>query len=250
MAKKRSEVPWLHYPRTNKVFVINSHNFGSGGGAFSPAVNGKMPVAAWIPTRTQTAEDLIGSNDGTLTNGASIVSNTNAGGTYAFSFDGVNDFVNAGIGADLDPGGTNVLSVSAWIKRATSTSQVVVICRRSGGGYVLTVNTNHTIKMSKYGIVDVIIGSFPADTNWHHIVGVWSASGVSVYVDGVLNATSGNTSSFGSSVSGSTTIGGTTTGDGYATGLIDDVRVWRLAIDATDIADLYASGNGRGVDAS
>ena len=36
----------------------------------------------------------------------------------------------------------------------------------------------------------------------------------------------------------------------FSSGRVDDYRIWGLALDGTDAADLYASGLGRGIDAS
>jgi hypothetical protein len=94
-AKSRQELPWLPYPESDKVFVINAHNFPSAG--FSPAVNGKMPIVAWIPSRddagngTTTLNDL-GNNsvDGSFVGlpTSAWVANTDAGGVRALDFTG------------------------------------------------------------------------------------------------------------------------------------------------------------------
>jgi hypothetical protein len=44
-AKPRSELPWLPYRTQDKVFVINSHNFGGAGGGFTPA---DITTSVWL----------------------------------------------------------------------------------------------------------------------------------------------------------------------------------------------------------
>jgi hypothetical protein len=88
-------------------------------------------------------------------------------------------------------------------------------------------------------VVDICIGSFPADTNWHHLVEVGSPSGVNVYIDGVLSGTSSNTQSWLTS-SDALQIGGhTTLTANYFTGQIDDVRIFNYALSTTQIKKLY-----------
>ena len=86
------------------------------------AVNGKEQIAAWIPSLdtagngTTTLTDLVGSNDGTLTNmdAADWVADTDAGGVRALDFDGTNDRVIGALGAHQTALNSNVFSVSIW----------------------------------------------------------------------------------------------------------------------------------------
>jgi len=88
------------------------------------AVNGKTPIAAWVPTRPQNATDVIVSNDGTLTNGASVVSATGEGGSHAFDLDGVNDFVSCGTGFGNFTTSTP-LAACARVKTTKGTSNII-----------------------------------------------------------------------------------------------------------------------------
>lgn len=88
------------------------------------AVNGKEPIAAWIPSLdtagngTTTLTDLVGSNHGTLTNmdaATDWVADTGAGGVRALDFDGVNDHV-----VFSPPAFSSTASFSLWVKPATN----------------------------------------------------------------------------------------------------------------------------------
>jgi hypothetical protein len=191
-------------------------------------------------------------NNGTLYNGSNVCSNPPTPGCptwvdgkfgKALSFDGVNDYVNVGSDKILDPGGTNTFTIEAWVKRATPTSRILVAIRRAGGGYILGVGVlgagTNQIKMTKFGVVDIYIGNFPQDTNWHHLVGVWSSNGTFAYVDGVLNDQSSNNQNFASSVAGNTLIGGDTGDQGYTNGTIDEVRIYNRALSEEEILSHY-----------
>jgi hypothetical protein len=234
-AKPRSELPWLPYRETDKVFVINSHNFGAG--AFDPSVNGKDPIAAWIPTRSQSADDLVGSNDGTLTNGASIVADTGAGGAYAFSFDGVNDHV---LLANF--GSVTSWSIAAWVKQTSASdypSPVAItfgsstnngIVGRLGSYRMLRSNTMLNVQ----GAFATVLG------DWVHLVAVWDGTAGTLYANGTARTGAVNDSLW--------SVSGSRIGDGNGStkfpGLVDDVRIWDQVLGATDIADLHAAQRG------
>jgi hypothetical protein len=98
--------------------------------------------------------------------------------------------------------------------------------------------------VTKWGVVDVFVGPYPADANWHHLAIVYSSSGITAYIDGVAGAvTSGNTSNF-SPDSRANQIGHNTEDSGgsrYFNGLIDDVRIYNRALSATEVKLLYTS---------
>ena len=256
-AKPRAELPWLPYPETNRMFVINAHNFPSA--EFSPAVNGKMPIAAWIPTRSQSADDLVGSNDGTLLNGASIVSDTDAGGTHAFSFDGVNDRVDT---FNISTACANAVSVSWWQRPRNpfnSTNDGFGSQNRAAFTQGITPPAFGVMHFSNNNIFAgfenslgdfrVVVANSSAiwdQTQFFHWCITASENGTtSLYVNGVLRGTrTGTRMVYPASV---LSIG--SNGRAFS-GWIDDFRIWSEVINSTDVSDLYASGNGRGVDAS
>jgi len=192
------------------------------------------------------AEDSSGNgNDGTL-EGTEWVD-----GKFgkALEFNGMSDYVDVGNDPITDTVGTTILSISAWVKRATDTSRMLVAIRRSPGGYVLGVGilgaAANQIKMTKYAVVDIYLGDFPQDTDWHHLVGVWDEQGQTAYIDGVLNGESGNTADFSSASAGNLLIGGDTGDQGYADGTIDDVGIFNVALTEDDVNDIMNQGLGR-----
>jgi hypothetical protein len=100
------------------------------------------------------------------------------------------------------------------------------------------------VKMTKYAIVDIYLGDFPQDTDWHHIVGVWHEKGQIVYIDGVVNANSADTANFSSASAGSLLIGGDTGDQGYTDGTIDDVAIFNVALTEDDVEDIMDQGVG------
>jgi hypothetical protein len=167
----------------------------------------------------------------------------------ALDFNGASDYVDAGNDPITDTNAIKILSISAWVKRATKTSKVLVAIRRSPGGYILGVGVTgasaNQIKMTKFAIVDIFLGDFPQDTDWHHLVGVWNEKGQIAYIDGVVNANSADTANFSSASAGKLLIGGDTNDQGYTDGTIDDVGIFNVALTEGDVKDIMNQGLGR-----
>lgn len=103
-AKSRAELPWLYYPRNDRV-IINSHNFTSGAASLQDCLH------AWHAPRDSgaAADDQFGSLDGTL----SSVTRSDDGTGLAYSFGSLISTAGALLGVG------NTLTVGMWIK-ATS----------------------------------------------------------------------------------------------------------------------------------
>ena len=109
---------------------------------------------------------------------------------------------------------------------------------------VLGASANQ-IKVTKFAIVDIYLGDFPKNTNWHHLVGVWNEKGQIAYIDGVVNGESTDTANFSPALTGKLLIGGDTNDQGYTDGTIDDVGVFNVALTEGDVKDIMSKGLGR-----
>jgi hypothetical protein len=229
------------------------YNNGNGRGRTPSiyAVNGKDPIAAWIPSRdtagngTTTLTDLVGSNDGTLTNmdaATDWVSDTDAGGVRALDFDGSADVVTTSPFA-LGAVGT----VSAWVYFRSVNSGTHAIIFAGGGIYVLINQIGTTVAFYWFtGPPSFTVSSAFTTGQWYHVAITRDGTNVRGYIDGVLV---GNVAGGGATASSFAFQIGGWSGQPTRTvdGLIDDIRIFDTALDATDIAYLYNSGNGRGI---
>jgi hypothetical protein len=243
-AKSRHELPWLYYPETDSV-IINAHNFG-GGGIWTPAVSGKMPVAAWVPSRddagngTTTLTDLVGSNNGTLTNmdaATDWVADTDAGGVRALEFDGVNDHILTTLTAVNAAANT----ISFWVK-SVGAAGTFYLSQRGAGGNQWQIWHSSSDLVSYWNGSTIITGSsLVSGGNWVHVCVVRDGTSIKWYRNGILTHT--KTSSVPTA---STQAVRLMTDDGttFGAGTIDDIRIFDQALNATDVADLYAAGRG------
>ena len=228
--------------------------FGSGG-AWTPAVNGKMPVAAWVPSRdtagngTTTLTDLVGSNDGTLTNmdaATDWVADTDAGGVRALDFDGVNDFVNCG-NSPANFSFAGGFAFSLWINRTAITNNGGIFARAEGGliGYHLRVLSSGALRWIVYSSPSDFRGidtSLLTNAVWHHLVCVWNNASI-LYVDGINQTFTISQGTVNTISQDEPFEIGRYSSTGFH-GLIDDFRIFDQVLDPTDVADLYAAGRG------
>lgn len=160
-------------------------------------------------------------------------------GAGALMFDGVDDYVNLGDNAVLQP--TSNLSVESWFK-TTSTADMRIV-RKRGYGYSLNVTSG---KVS-FLIVNSAATAFQTtstqkynDGLWHHAVGTYNGSTVSVYVDGQnVGSTAAGTIYYSA---GGVSIGrdGDYSGS-YFQGIIDSTRIYSRALTASEILSNFNS---------
>ena len=252
-AKSRQELFWLPYPEPDKV-IINAHNLTP---AWTSTVNGKTPLGAWVPSRdtagngTTTLTDLVSTNNGTLTNmdaATDWVANTGSGGVRALDFDGSNDYVNFGTITNQQAGTSTDFTISVWINARSTGAERGIFMRinSSDVGYGITISSGF-VRFPRYDAGP----RYAVSTNtWYHCVGL-NRSGVrELWVNGTRRDSGVTTGGITSSVI-NTVIGryySNFAGFNFD-GLIDDARFFGTALDSTDIAALYASGSGRGVQA-
>lgn len=216
-----------------------------GGTGASPGCS-EIPLSnglkAWYKMDGGTTDSSGNGNDA-VNNGASLTTDYRNGANCAYSFNGSSNYMTV---PNAYAPTNNILTISAWVKRFQTISNGSIIGNYNSannvGGYTVSIGASpcsgNQVKVTKFGIVDICIGSFPADTNWHSLIVVWSGSGVVDYVDGVSNGSSANTSNFNAST-GPTEIGNLGgSGITYWKGSIDDVRIYNRALTSSEIAQL------------
>ena len=215
------------------------------------AINGKEPVAAWIPSQdtagngTTTLNDLVGSNHGTLTNMDVATDWVLDGGKYALDFVGNNAHIETNYQGIT---GSSARTCAFWM-------------RSSGSGTIISWGTTagasaFEVRVQNNAIALAIAGAFIVGTTnvvddvWHHVAVSYSAAGqladAKIYVDGSLDSIS---SQLGPTIilntgTGSLRIARNIVGNVFYSDLIDDTRIWNVPLDATDVAALYAAGRG------
>ncbi len=196
---------------------------------------------------TQTVAGTCASGSGAWGNGATGKFNS------SLNFDGADDYVDIGTDAKLRP--TTSLAVSAWVKRTgalANNAGIVSVGKNTSnvGGYVLLGTTSNTLRfyLDTNGSGSWVF----AETNsaltlnqWYHIVGLWDGSTVKIYVNGVLQTTTGSASSIAYNSGKNDFIGlyGHTPNEKYFTGQLDDVRIYNYALTKQQIQQVMNQGS-------
>jgi len=192
-------------------------------------------MVSWWPGDGD-ANDIIGTNNGTLVNGATFASGMVG---QSFSFDGTDDYVQVPDSASLDL--TAQITIDAWVYPTVLGRRVVDKITAGGSdGYLLdTWPGNVRFIVGNIGVV----GSTPLSTGvWTHIAGTYNGSQLRVYVNGVLDG-SVNTNIAIPANNLPLRIGADQNGSNLFNGLIDEVEIFDRAISAEEIQSIYNAGS-------
>ena len=132
-------------------------------------------------TGTTAADSSGNGNDGTVIgtdfNTDSVTGVLNS----ALNFEGGHITINDDPSLDLI---TN-FTLSAWIKRSV-TGQTDNIINKAGGSYVLFIENDDTLRLTRQGVGEIVISTTTiTDTEWHHVVATYDGTIGKLYIDGV-----------------------------------------------------------------
>jgi len=183
--------------------------------------------------------DRSGLTDGTLTNMAFPASAVSGRVGKGLSFDGVNDYVDAGNGASLQI--IDKVTVSVWFKIYAIGGWQMIAGRANASGRsyeIFTMNGTSALYFQIAPEKNVISGNLSLNV-WHHAVLTYDHLFVRGYVDGVSVGTPVAYTGGIQNPAQSFRIGAW--GDTYAyfNGLIDDVRIYNMALPESEINRQY-----------
>ena len=240
---------------TDPAEIIISAHVGPGSGDLA---GGIIPLAHWKldDGAGPTAIDSVGSHDGALVSAPGWVAGTIDGG---LDFDGIDDLVDAGT---FDVSGTG-LTMMGWFNAETiPTSDGRIVSKANGPNatdawWQLSTTdsgSNRYIRMRiKAGgttttFADSSVNLAPA--RWYFAVGTYdNATGaMKLYLDGaeVASASHAVGGPVDTDPAVPVAIGANGTAERFFDGILDDVRIYDRAMDATEITDLFAAGGGGG----
>lgn len=195
-----------------------------------------------------TASDSSGNgNNGTVNGNTAVVGKM----SQALSFNGTDSYITINSNPISNYASAN--SVCAWVKPSDLSS--------SGGTYrtilnfsadtnnytriAVQNNSNLTVAYTAGGVSygQAAIGSPITSNSWNHICSVFNGSTLSIYINSASEADLADSASNGAV----NYIGARGGGIGFWNGLIDDIRVYNRALQASEIQEIYNfSGNDEG----
>jgi hypothetical protein len=165
----------------------------------------------------------------------------------AMSFDGSNDYVDAGTSAILD---VDYVTISAWINASSwdSGSFNYIVSKETVAspyhGYELRNSFGSIQFVVAIGVTEYLLNStLPTTGVWHHLAGTYDGETMLLYVDGAQVNSNTSPSGVMRKASGQSLY----IGEGQAypnrrfVGQIDDVRIYNRALSASEIQSLALS---------
>lgn len=158
----------------------------------------------------------------------------------ALSFNGSNTVVTVPNATELNP--TAALTLEAWVNVTNTGNQALIHKWANGSQYSLEIfnNTASFVINSVSGGVQVINSptNFPIN-QWVHVVGVYDGSTLKIYENAVEKGSKSFTGSINSGT-GNLTLGKRSEiNSGYLNGSLDEVRIWNIALSASQISTYY-----------
>ena len=191
-------------------------------------------------------------NNGTLTNGPTYT--TGKFNENCIDFDGSNDYVDIDDFIDLGDAsnffGKSAWTVSLWVNGDTNPSsasneRVILMGNTTCNFDWKHTNSNFVQSWSVYKdggpwYIAKYSTNLVADT-WYHITGTFDGTNLKAYLNGSLETIT----NVGGTLSDPNTELhiGSKTSDGYFNGQISDVRIYNVALNATEIKNIYESSS-------
>ena len=178
-----------------------------------------------------------GLND-TLFNGPTF-SSSNGGGIV---FDGTDDYSHVGSSTILDITGN--VTVCSWVKPSLFTNQGNIVAKNGNAGYRMRFQSAGTFWMYANG--NSITSPLSYSTNnWYHAVGVFSSTGLRMYINGSLVQSNGNAFSPNFSSASNFYVGSLNTTSEKFNGTISIINVYNRALSATEILQNFNAQKSR-----
>ena len=208
-------------------------------------LEGRSPVPtngliAWYPFNGNASDESGNGNNGTV-NGATLTVDRFEKTNNAFIFNGLTNYIDLGKNENLTP---KNFTIASWIKIGTPLSNLNMILRARFYGYSLMIKPNGQVLGEISDNVNTGHGlnsiSNVNDGKWHLVVFSFDKKTLSLYIDGILEASK---STIGESVFyGLTGIAIGRDADAniyYYKGIIDDVAIWNRGLTTEEISKIF-----------
>ena len=184
----------------------------------------------------------------TTSSGSSVCPNTSTqtveialagiANNYSMSFDGSNDYIDAGNDSSLAISGD--FTISLWINQTTTTAFSYLFDKGGAGSsinYRGGINSSNQVYFQINGNSLTSTGIITNGT-WSHIVLVKSGTSMNIYIDNNAEtpATAPATAYTGTE---NLEIGRQTGGANYLAGSIDELGIWNTALTSSQVSEIY-----------
>ena len=212
-------------------------------GSVMTCVPSPSGIEVWFPGDGYSS-DIRGGLNGTLKNGATFAPGKVR---QAFSFDGVDDFVEVPDAPALTP--PNGITLAAWVFRTTQNAGDII--SKDGEGfarqYILNVGQNNKFRAHvgvPGGLMFVESTSTAPLNTWTHVAMTYDGNNLNLYVNGLLEGSVGVTGPISQGTQPVRIGGGAPTGypQFFFAGSIDEVQIYDRALAQDEIGTIVNSG--------
>ena len=205
-------------------------------------------LVGWWPFTGNANDESGNGNNGTV-NGATLTSDRFGNANKAYTFDGVNDYIDYPSGANSTLNVIGDFTISFWLKTDQGTSNRTIISfgnqlnNNSGG---ITIGINDGITQQPYGRLGYATqgqwnssSTIMNDDLWHFIVITLNGNTIKLFVDTIPNSTNLSQPAV-LSWGGNRRVGaGNYAQIGFYEDLLDDIGIWNRALTQQEITALY-----------
>ena len=203
-----------------------------------------LGLVAWYKAEGNAADSAGNAYNGTLVGGATFAAGKVG---QAFNLDGVDDRVEVASNIVIDP--TNTGALAAWVRfnqLPSAAGHNMAIINKSDlmSSFDLSAETDNKFHFN-VGLGNSVSSATVVQAGvWYFVVGVWDSTGLSIYVNGVLENTNStqNVVRTQSAVPLKIGEGGPLAGQ-FFHGLIDEAQVYNRALISTEVETIYTAGS-------
>jgi uncharacterized protein (TIGR02145 family) len=201
-------------------------------------------LVGWWPFNGNANDESGNGNHGTV-NGATLTSDRNGEGNKAYSFDGLDDFIDLTSGSSTSLNIIGDISCAFWLNtEQTNYSSIITLGDNTGvdGGFLVNHHTFNTNKLSIWTKENWFWSKTVCNEGKNDFFCITLKSGIlNVYKNGVLYENYVNQPSV-SSYSGNRFFGQASHGNlSYFKGILDDIAIYNRGLTQEEITALYTS---------
>ena len=208
--------------------------------------------------------DSSGNNNNPTFNSATLTADRFGNPNSAYYFDGTSSYIQIPNSSSLNAG--NTISISVWVKPTGfygGSCQVNYIMQKGStttGGYGLEFSSQgyssggtcslplDTLHQNFYGPTAYANSNpyqpYIKENSWYHVVYVFDGSKAKVYINNVLSlTTTENFTSFSNNLPMYLGSYGDASYPYWFKGVLDDIRIYKRAIDSSEVRELYTAPN-------
>jgi hypothetical protein len=199
-----------------------------------------LGLIAYYPFNGNANDESNNNNHGTV-NGATLTTDRFGNANNAYSFDGIDDYIDCGNDTSLDV--TDGITVCVWMYTTNNTDEMHPISKGTiySSWDLIVYNPNMQYEFRVKGPNLAPPCKNILTNEWVHLVGVYNGSSVSVYQNGNLCVSEQGSGSI-PTTSALLLIGKDKDSRFEYEGKLDEIRIYDRALSSTEIYQLYTQG--------